>query len=151
MPFAATLLLAALTGAGGAEGTYRCAFTERVSEGIKHSEDFGRFELVIEGASDARKTAVLRQAVSAGDWQARFTLQSEEAGTLWFDIDGSASASHDNGVDSLFLNLEDGALGLYFEWTLPTPPGQPSLVIAEAALMGRCCAGVWPREGRCRG
>lgn len=138
MLFATILFLATLTGSGAADGIYHCAITERVTESGKVSEDFGRFELVIEIGNDAGVTAVLRHAVSPVDWQARFILQSDEAGTLWFDADDRKSEPHDGGADALFLNLEDGSLGLYFEWTLPAAPGQPTLVIAQATLMGRC-------------
>jgi hypothetical protein len=150
MLFVTTLLLSILAGAGTAERTYHCEITERVTESGTVIEDFGRFELMIEDGNGVRLTAVLRQAVSPGDWQARFMLQSDEAGTLWFDTDNRIPQHQDPGVDSLSLNLEDGALGVNFEWTLPTAPGQPNLIIAQATLMGRCCTEDWPREGRCR-
>ncbi len=149
MLLAKTLLLAILAGASAEFRNYYCAISERVTEGNMVTHDFGRFELVIEVGNDGQHTAVLSQTDSAGDWQARFTLQSDEAGTLWFDADHRRSESQATGVDALSLNLVDGALALHFEWTLPTAPGEPNLVIAQAALRGWCCAEGWPREGRC--
>lgn len=137
IPFTTILLLTAVASDAAAQSRYQCEVSERVTESGRRDEDFGRFELVIEAAGGAPKSAVLRQVASAGAWRARFVLQSHEAGTLWFDVDGSF-ASPDGGVESLSLNLEDGALGVYFEWSLPTPPGEPSRVIAYAALAGRC-------------
>lgn len=144
-----TLLLADLAGASAGTGNYYCTITERVAEGNMVTDDFGRFELVIEAGKDGQRTAVLSQAASAGDWQARFLLQSDAADTLWFDPDDRLSESQFTGVEALSLNLVDGALGVHFEWTLPTAPGKRTLVIAQTALQGRCCTDGWPREGQC--
>lgn len=115
-----TLLLALLSGASAGIGIHYCAITERVAEGNIVTDDFGRFELVVEAGNDGRRMAVLRQNDSAGDWQAQFILQSEEADTLWFDPDARFSESQHTGVEALSLNLVDGALGVHFEWTLPS-------------------------------
>lgn len=143
------LLLAILARAGAEFGNYYCAITERVTEGNMVTDDFGRFELLIEVGNDGQRTAVLSQTDSAGDWRSWFMLQSDKADTLWFDADHSLSESQTTGVDSRSLNLVDGALAVHLEWTLPTAPGEPYLVIAQAASMGWCCAEGWPREGRC--
>ena len=151
MLFATSYLLANASAAGAAENSYRCVITERLTENGRLSEDFGPFELIIDQAGNAPKTALLRQAAGDGTWRARFVLQADEAGTLWFDIDDTTPESHARGVDALSVNLENGALSVYFEWTLPAPPGQPSRVIAQAALLGQCCSVARAGESWCRG